>query len=270
MSSKGFLATTYKNILVSEIANEKGLKVCLIQINRPQAMNALNMELMGEIAEVLFAVDKDHDFGCSVLTGNEKAFAAGVDIKEMSEVNSVEMHYMNMFASWDRLRHVKKPVIAAVSGYALGGGCELAMLCDIIVAAKSAKFGQPEVNLGVIPGVGGTQRLTRAVGKARAMEIILTGRMIDSEELYIAGLLSKVSEDDKYLEDAISTAKTISTKAPLAVQLAKESILKAFDTTMETGIEAEKKNFYLLFASEDKMEGMKAFIEKRKPVWKGK
>ncbi len=270
MSEKGYLTTTYNNLLVSEITNEKGLSACKIQINRPQAMNALNMAIMAELVEVLFAVDKDKDFGCSVLTGNEKAFAAGVDIKEMSEVNSVEMHFMNMFASWDRLRNVKKPVIAAVSGYALGGGCELAMLCDIIVAAKSAKFGQPEVNLGVIPGVGGTQRLTRAVGKARAMEIILTGRMIESEELYVAGLLSRVSEDDKYLEDAIAMAKTICTKAPIAVQLAKESILRAFDTTMETGIEAEKKNFYLLFASEDKTEGMKAFIEKRKPVWKGK
>lgn len=270
MSEKGFLKTTYKNILVTEITNEKGLSVCQIQINRPHAMNALNMELMAELVEVLFEVDKDESFGCSVLTGNEKAFAAGVDIKEMSSYNSVEMHYMNMFASWDRLRNIKKPLIAAVSGFALGGGCELAMLCDMIVAAKSAKFGQPEVNLGVIPGVGGTQRLTRAVGKARAMEIILTGRMIESEELYIAGLLTKVSDDDKYLEDAIAIAKTICTKAPLAVQLAKESILRAFDTTMEIGIETEKKNFNLLFASEDKMEGMKAFIEKRKPVWKGK
>ncbi len=270
MSEKDFLTKAYKNILVSEVENEKGLNVCLIQINRPNAMNALNSELMGETADVLFAVDKDNDFGCSVITGNEKAFAAGADIKEMADANSVEIYYKEMFASWDRIRNFKKPMIAAVSGFALGGGCELAMLCDMIVAAKSAKFGQPEVNLGVIPGVGGTQRLVRAIGKARAMELILTGRMVDAEEMYLAGLLSKVSEDDKYLDDAISIAKTICTKAPLAVQLAKESILRSFDTTIETGIEFERKNFYLLFGSEDKMEGMKAFIEKRKPVWKGK
>lgn len=270
MGTKEFLTKTYNNILVSEVENDRGLKACLIQLNRPNALNALNDELMAETADVLFAIDKDNDFGCSVITGNEKAFAAGVDIKEMADANSIEVYYRDMFASWDRIRNFKKPVIAAVSGFALGGGCELAMLCDIIVAAKSAKFGQPEVNLGVIPGAGGTQRLTRAIGKARAMEIILTGRMVEAEEMYAAGLLSKVSDDDKYLEDAIAIAKTICTKAPLAVQLGKESILRSFDTTIETGIEFERKNFYLLFGSEDKMEGMKAFIEKRKPVWKGK
>jgi len=270
MSEKSFLTNQYKNILVSEVANEKGLNVCLVQINRPNAMNALNIELMGEIAEVLLAVDKDDEFGCSVITGNEKAFAAGADIKEMADANVVDIYLREMFASWDKIRNYKKPFVAAVSGFALGGGCELAMLCDMIVAAKCAKFGQPEVNLGVIPGAGGTQRLTRAVGKARAMEIILTGRMVEASEMYEAGLITKISEDDKYLEDAIAIAKTICTKAPVAVQLAKESILKAFDTTVETGIEYERKNFYILFATEDKMEGMKAFIEKRKPVWKGK
>ena len=264
------MTSQYKNILVSEVENEKGLKVCLIQINRPNAMNALNMELMGEIADVLLEVDKDYNFGCSIITGNEKAFAAGADIKEMADANAVDIYLREMFASWDRIRNYKKPFIAAVSGFALGGGCELAMLCDMIVAAKSAKFGQPEVNLGVIPGAGGTQRLTRAIGKARAMEIILTGRMADAEEMYAAGLVSKISEDDKYLDDAISIAKTICTKSPIAVQLAKDSILRAFDTTIETGIAFERKNFYLLFATEDKKEGMKAFIEKRKPTWKGK
>ncbi len=270
MNDKEFLKKQYKNILVSELENEKGLNVCQIQINRPNAMNALNIELMGEIAEVLFAVDKNEDFGCSVITGNEKAFAAGADIKEMADANAVEIYYREMFASWDRIRGFKKPFIAAVSGFALGGGCELAMLCDMIVAAKSSKFGQPEVNLGVIPGAGGTQRLTRAVGKARAMEIILTGRMVDADEMYQAGLITKLSDDDKYLNDATAIAKTICTKSPLAVQLAKESILRSFDTTIESGIDFERKNFYLLFASEDKMEGMKAFVEKRKPTWKGK
>lgn len=270
MSEKVFLKNQYKNILVSEIGNEKGLNVCLVQINRPNAMNALNIELMGEIAEVLFAVDKDLDFGCSIITGNEKAFAAGADIKEMADANVVDIYYREMFASWDRIRNFKKPTIAAVSGFALGGGCELSMLCDMIVAAKCAKFGQPEVNLGVIPGAGGTQRLTRAIGKARAMEIILTGRMVEAAEMYDAGLLTKLSEDDKYLDDAIAIAKTICTKAPIAIQLAKDSILRAFDTSIETGMEIEKKNFYMLFASEDKMEGMKAFVEKRKPTWKGK
>jgi len=270
MSEKVFLTNQYKNILVSGVENEKGLNVCLVQINRPNSMNALNMELMGEIAGVLFAVDKDKDFGCSVITGNEKAFAAGADIKEMADANVVDIYYREMFASWDRIRKYKKPFIAAVSGFALGGGCELAMLCDMIVAAKSAKFGQPEVNLGVIPGAGGTQRLTRAVGKARAMEIILTGRMVGAVEMYESGLITKLSEDDKYLDDAIGIAKIICSKSPIAVQLAKESILRSFDTTLETGIELERKNFYMLFASEDKMEGMKAFIEKRKPTWRGK
>jgi enoyl-CoA hydratase len=270
MSEKLFLTNQYKNILVSEIDNEKGLKVCLVQINRPNVMNALNIELMGEIADVLFAIDKNDNFGCSIITGNEKAFAAGADIKEMAGANVVDIYYREMFESWDRIRDYKKPVIAAVSGFALGGGCELSMLCDMIVAAKCAKFGQPEVNLGVIPGAGGTQRLTRAIGKARAMEIILTGRMVDAGEMYEAGLITKLSDDDKYLEDAIVLAKLICTKSPIAIQLAKDSILRAFDTTIETGMDIEKKNFYMLFATEDKMEGMKAFIEKRKPIWKGK
>jgi len=270
MSEKNYINDTYKNIIVSSIENPKGLNVLMIQLNRPNALNALNIELMGEVFAVLNAADKDGKIGCSIITGREKSFAAGADIKEMANTNSVEIYHREMFSSWDKIRILKKPIIAAVSGFALGGGCELTMLCDIIVAAKSAKFGQPEVNLGVIPGAGGTQRLTRALGKARAMEIILSGRNVSGEEMFQAGLVSILSEDDKYLEDAINLALTISSKAPLAVQLAKESILKAFDTTIESGIEFERKNFYLLFSSEDKEEGMNAFIEKRKPVWKGK
>jgi enoyl-CoA hydratase len=264
------LSRTYNNLLVSEKENPEGLKTGVIQINRPKAMNALNIELMGEMADVLFAFDIDSEIGCSVVYGNEKAFAAGADIKEMADMNAVEIYYREMFASWDRIRLMKKPVIAAVSGFALGGGCELAMLCDMIVAGENARFGQPEVNLGVIPGAGGTQRLTRAIGKARAMEIILTGKMVSAKELFDAGLLTKVVPDEKYLDEAFELAKIICSKPTLAVQTAKESILKSFDTTIETGIEFERKNFYLLFASEDKMEGMKAFVEKRKSEWKGK
>lgn len=268
MGERTYINGSYKNILVSEIENAGCLNTILIRINRPDAMNALNIELMGEIASVLTAADKDDKAGCSVITGSDKAFAAGADIKEMADANSAEIYEREMFASWDVIRKVKKPVIAAVSGYALGGGCELAMLCDMIAASESAKFGQPEVNLGVIPGAGGTQRLTRAVGKARAMEIILTGRIVSAYEMFEAGLLTKVSPDDKYLDDAMSLAKAICGKPTLAVQLAKESILKAFDTTIESGIEFERKNFYFLFSTEDKKEGMKAFVEKRKPEWK--
>lgn len=270
MSTKAHLEKQYNSILVSEIDNEKGLKAGMIQINRPQALNALNIELMRDVASVLEAFDKDAEIGCTVITGNEKAFAAGADIKEMADENAVGIYFKDMFAAWDRVRIIKKPVIAAVSGFALGGGCELAMLCDMIIASESAKFGQPEINLAVIPGAGGTQRLTRAIGKARAMEMILTGKMFTSKEMFDAGLLSRVVPDDKYLEEALNLAKEISSKPPLAVQFAKECMLKAFDTTIETGIEHERRNFYLLFASEDKFEGMNAFVEKRKPVWKGK
>jgi len=176
----------------------------------------------------------------------------------------------DQFARWDRIRKIKKPIIAAVSGFALGGGCELAMTCDMIVAGEGAKFGQPEINLAVIPGAGGTQRLTKAIGKARAMEMILTGKMMSSREMFEAGLLTKVVPDEVYLEEALELSKSIASKPTVAVQLAKECVLKSFDTTIETGLEFERKNFYLLFATEDKFEGMNAFVEKRKPEWKGK
>ncbi|MCX6160069.1 MAG: enoyl-CoA hydratase-related protein [Ignavibacteriae bacterium] len=270
MDKKVHLLKSYSNILVSEVENPGGLKVGLIELNRPKALNALNTELMGEVAEALHAFDKDAEIGCSVITGSEKAFAAGSDIKEMAEMNSVDAYSAEMFSAWDRIRLMKKPVIASVSGYALGGGCELAMLCDMIVASECAKFGQPEINLAVIPGAGGTQRLTRAVGKARAMEMILTGKMFSAREMFEAGLVTRVVEDGKFLEESLNLAKDIAVKPALAVQLAKECILKSFDTTIETGIEFERKNFYLLFSSGDKQEGMKAFIEKRKAVWKGK
>lgn len=270
MSDKAHLSNTYNNILISEIENPKALKAALIRLNRPDALNALNMDLMKEVVEALENFDKDTEIGCIVLTGNAKAFAAGADIKEMADATSIEMLVRDQFARWDRIRKIKKPIIAAVSGFALGGGCELAMSCDMIVAAESARFGQPEINLGVIPGAGGTQRLTKAVGKAKAMEVILTGKMFTAREMLNAGLVTKVVEDDIYLEEAIELAKVIASKPAIAVQLAKECILKSFDSTIESGLEFERKNFYLLFATEDKSEGMNAFVEKRKAEWKGK
>jgi enoyl-CoA hydratase len=246
------------------------LKVGQIQFNRPDVLNALNIEMMGEILETLRYFDSNKEIGCIIITGNNKAFAAGADIKEMATQSAIDMYVRDQFATWDNIRKIKKPIIAATSGFVLGGGCELAMTCDIIVAAECTKFGQPEIKIGIIPGAGGTQRLTRAIGKARAMEMILTGRMYSAREMFEAGLVSRIADDEVYLEEAQALAKEIASMPPLAVQIAKDSILKAFDTTIETGLESERKLFYLLFASEDMKEGMKAFIEKRKPEWKGK
>ncbi len=261
---------SYKTIIVTKIDNSAGLKVGQVQFNRPDVLNALNIELMGELVNALESLDKDKEIGCIIITGSAKSFAAGADIKEMATQSAIDMHIRDQFAVWDKIRKIKKPVIAAVSGFALGGGCELSMACDMIVAAESAKFGQPEIKLGVIPGAGGTQRLTRAIGKARAMEMILTGRMYSAREMFEAGLVSRVVDDEVYLEEAIALAKEIASMPPIALQMAKDSILKAFDTTIEGGLEYERKAFYLLFASEDMKEGMSAFVEKRKPEWKGK
>jgi enoyl-CoA hydratase len=260
----------YKTIIVSKIENTAGLKVGQIQFNRPDVLNALNIELMGELLSSLEKFDKDSEVGCIIITGNAKAFAAGADIKEMATQSAIDMHIRDQFAVWDKIRKIKKPIIAAVSGFALGGGCELSMTCDMIVAAESSRFGQPEIRIGVIPGAGGTQRLTRAVGKARAMEMILTGRMYSAREMFEAGLVSRVADDEVYLEEAVALAKEIASMPPVALQMAKDAILKAFDTTIEGGLEYERKAFYLLFASDDMKEGMGAFVEKRKPKWKGK
>lgn len=244
--------------------------VATIQLNRPKALNALNIELMTELVDLLEELDVDPSVRAFVLTGNEKAFAAGADIKEMADATAVEMLMRDQFARWDRIRKLKKPIIAAVSGFALGGGCELMMHADIIIASETARFGQPEILLGVIPGAGGTQRLTRAVGKTLAMEIVLTGRQMTADEAYRAGLVNKVVPIEFYLEEAQRMAQTIAQQPPVAVRLAKEAVLRSFDTTIEMGLEFERKNFYLLFASDDMREGMAAFIEKRKPEWKGK
>ncbi len=250
------------------VSTENGYAI--VQLNRPEVLNALNMALMAELTDTLEALDKDDQVRCIILTGNEAAFAAGADIKEMAEASAVEMLLRDQFARWDRIRKIKKPLIAAVSGFALGGGCELAMACDIIIASETARFGQPEINIGVMPGAGGTQRLTRAIGKARAMEIVLTGRFITSREACDAGLVNKVVPIEVLMDEARQLAREIASRPPVAVRLAKESVLKAFDTTLEGGLEFERKNFYLLFASEDQKEGMKAFTEKRKPAWKGR
>ncbi|MBI4547348.1 MAG: enoyl-CoA hydratase/isomerase family protein [Ignavibacteriae bacterium] len=255
----------YTTILISK---QEGYAI--IQFNRPDALNAINIKLMEELVSALELFDKDDDVRAIIITGNEKAFAAGADIKEMADASAVEMLIRDQFARWDRIRKIKKPLIAAVSGFALGGGCELAMTCDIIIASETAKFGQPEINIGVMPGAGGTQRLTRAVGKYKAMEMVLTGKMISAEEAMRWGLVNKVVPVEYYLEEAKNLAKEIASKPPVAVRLAKEAVLKAFDTTIEAGLEYERKNFYLLFASEDQKEGMKAFVEKRKAEWKGK
>ncbi len=244
--------------------------VLTIRLNRPDVLNALNNALMRELVDALEAADADDAVRAIVITGDAKAFAAGADIREMAGATAVEMLVRDQFARWDRIRKVRKPMIAAVSGFALGGGCELAMMCDIIIASETARFGQPEIGIGVIPGAGGTQRLTRAVGKARAMEMVLTGAMIDAREALASGLINRVVPVEAFLGEAVALAREIAGRPPIAVRLAKEAVLKSFDTTIEGGLEFERKNFYLLFATEDQKEGMAAFIEKRKPEWKGR
>jgi enoyl-CoA hydratase len=244
--------------------------VTIIQLNRPEVLNALNLQLMDEVIAALDTLEADESVRCVVLTGSERAFAAGADIKEMAGATTVDMMMRDQFAKWDRIRRFKKPIIAAVSGYALGGGNELAMLCDMIVASETAQFGQPEINIGVMPGAGGTQRLTRAVGKAIAMDMVLTGRTLTAREALQFGLVNRVVPVEAYLKDAVKLAKSIAEKSPIAVQMAKEAVLKAFDTPIQEGLLHERKNFYMLFSTEDQKEGMAAFIEKRKPEFKGK
>jgi len=242
----------------------------VVQLHRPEVLNALNLRLMDELVDALQTFDADDSIRVIIIHGNEKAFAAGADIKEMAHAGAVDMLVRDQFAKWDKIRKIKKPIIAAVSGFALGGGCELTMICDIIIASETAKFGQPEINIGVMPGAGGTQRLTRAVGKQKAMEMVLTGKPISALEAKEYGLVLRVVPVELYLKEAKLLAKEIAARPPLSVRLAKESVLKSFDTTIEVGLEFERKNFYLLFASEDSIEGMQAFVEKRHPSWKGK
>lgn len=244
--------------------------VALVQLHRPDVLNALNQALMDELVAVLEEADRDDGVRCIILTGSARAFAAGADIREIAEASAVEMLQGYRFQQWERMRRVTKPIIAAVTGFALGGGNELAMLCDLIVAGESARFGQPEINLGLIPGAGGTQRLTRAVGKYRAMELVLTGRQMTAREAEAAGLVTRVVPDELVLDESRSLAKEIAAKAPVAVRLAKEAVLKAYDTHLEGGLEFERKCFYLLFATEDRKEGIRAFLAKRPPRFEGR
>jgi enoyl-CoA hydratase len=244
--------------------------IALIQLNRPKELNALNRELMLELRDALLALDRDDNVRVIIITGNDQAFAAGADIKQMADKSAIDMLMIDQFTTWDQIRRTKKPIIAAISGFALGGGCELAMTCDMIIASETAKFGQPEIKLGVMPGAGGTQRLTKAIGKVKAMELVLTGRFISAEEALRYGLINKVVPVEMYLQEAVQLASEIAQMSPVAVQLAKEAINRSFETQLDEGLMFERKNFYLTFASEDQKEGMKAFIEKRKPEYKGK
>ncbi|OFW72443.1 MAG: enoyl-CoA hydratase [Alphaproteobacteria bacterium RBG_16_64_48] len=245
-------------------------KVGLITLNRPHALNALNTELISELNRALDAFEADPSIGCIVITGSEKAFAAGVDIKEMQSKTFVEAYGSDFLAPFDRIGHCRKPILAAVSGYALGGGCELAMNCDIIIAADSAVFGQPEINLGIMPGAGGTQRLTRAMGKAKAMDLCLTGRRMYAEEAERSGLVSRVVPADCLLDEAMNVADKIASLSQHAVMMIKEAINRGFATTLAEGARFERGQFYSLFATEDQKEGMAAFIEKRKPEFRNK
>ena len=254
----------YENILV-----ETQGKVGLIRLNRPKALNALNDQLMDELGHALFGFDADENIGCIVITGSEKAFAAGADIGAMATYTYMDAYKGDYITrNWEHIRRVRKPVIAAVAGYALGGGCELAMMCDFIIAADNAKFGQPEVKLGTMPGAGGTQRLPRAVSKSKAMDMCLTARMMDAAEAERAGLVSRVVPADKLLEESLAAAVTIAAMSLPVAMMIKESINRAYETTLAEGVQYERRMFHATFATDDQKEGMKAFIEKRLPIFR--
>jgi enoyl-CoA hydratase len=252
------------------VITTKEAPIATVQINRPDVLNALNEEVLDDLVKELTALDDDDAIRCIVLTGSERAFAAGADIKEnFVTATPVSMLKQDLTTRWEAIRRIKTPIIAAVSGYALGGGCELAMICDIIVASETAQFGQPEINLGIIPGAGGTQRLTRTVGKYRANELILTGRRIKADEAKAIGLAAQVYPAATWLDDAKALARTIAEKPPVAARLATEAVDLAWNSTLDAGLEFERKAFYLLFATEDKKEGVDAFVNKRKATFKG-
>jgi enoyl-CoA hydratase len=256
--------STYSMIL-TEIRDRVGL----VRLNRPEARNALNNTLLAELMDALAVFDVDEAIGAIVITGDERAFAAGADIKEMLGLSAVEMYLRDSISQFDRIRQIKKPVIAAVSGWCLGGGNELALSCDLIVASETARFGQPEINIGVIPGAGGTQRLARSVGKALAMEMVLNNRMLTAAEALQFGMLNRVVPVERYLEEALALASELAARPPLALRLGKEAVNNAFESSLTDGIADERRAFYFLFSTQDQKEGMAAFVEKRQPVWKG-
>ena len=249
---------SYENILV-----ETHGRVGVITLNRPKALNALSSPLVAELNKVLEQFEADSGIGAIIITGSEKAFAAGADIKEMASKTYVDAYLEDFISSWERIARVRKPIIAAVSGFALGGGCELAMMCDFIIASDSAKFGQPEINLGVMPGAGGTQRLTRFIGKSKAMDLCLTGRMMDAQEAERCGLVSRLVPADKLMEEALTAAQSIAAKSLPAAMMTKESVNRAFETTLAEGVRFERRVFHAMFATQDQKEGMAAFVEKR-------
>ena len=256
---------TYQNILV-----ETQGRVGIIRLNRPQALNALNKALIAELTQAIETFDADEKIGCMLITGNDKAFAAGADIKEMADKPFIDAYLGDFVSNWNVAARARKPIVAAVAGFALGGGCELAMQCDIVIAADTAKFGQPEIKLGVIPGIGGTQRLARAVGKAKAMDLILTGRMMDAAEAEKSGLVARMVPPDKLMDEAMKVAETIANMSLPSVLAGKEAVNRAFEGGLSEGMAFERRIFHSLFATEDQKEGMKAFIEKRTPKWKNK
>jgi enoyl-CoA hydratase len=249
---------------------EREKPIAVVLLNRPDALNALSDELMDELVTTLVELDRDGDIRCIVLGGSERAFAAGADIGELARSSPIDLYYERRVERWDAIAALWTPLVAAVSGYCLGGGCELAMACDLIVASETAQFGQPETGVGVIPGAGGTQRLTRAVGKALAMDLILTGRFLSAEEAERAGLVARVVAPEAWLDEAKSVAREIASKAPVAIRLAKEAVDRAFESPLQLGLEHERRLLYLAFASEDAREGLNAFLEKREPNFGGR
>jgi enoyl-CoA hydratase len=249
---------------------ERDEAIAVVRLNRPDQLNALSEELMGELVGVLEELDRDEAIRCIVLAGSERAFAVGADIGEMADASAIEMYFARRVERWDAIRKLWTPLVAAVSGYCLGGGNELAMACDLVIASETARFGQPETGLGLIPGAGGTQRLTRAVGKAKAMDVVLSGRFLDAREAEQAGLVARVVAKEAWLEEAKRVAREIAAKGPVAQRLAKEAVNRAFDTSLEMGLDHERRLLYLAFASDDAREGLRAFVEKRKPEFRGR
>jgi enoyl-CoA hydratase len=260
----------YETIIVEIQTLASGDKIGVIKLNRPQALNALNSELVRELNDALDRFEADPQLGCSIITGSEKAFAAGADIKEMQDKTYPETYLEDFITSWDRVAARRKPIIAAVAGFALGGGCELAMMCDIIIAADNARFGQPEIKLGVMPGSGGTQRLTRLIGKAKAMDLVLTGRMMDVTEAERAGLVARIVPLADLMTEAMKTAEIIAGLSLPIVMMAKESVNRAYETTLAEGIRFERRVFHAMFATSDQKEGMAAFVAKRPPAFTDK